>query len=71
MHDTDPKVPSEKASSSETGVASEDYVWDVFYHRPLTLSEWNEASNVATLYVPLGVVGHLVHTIVDRGCLHH
>jgi hypothetical protein len=28
-----------------------DYVWDVFYHRPATLSEWNEAANVGTLYV--------------------
>lgn len=26
-----------------------DYVWDVFYHRPATLSEWNEAANVGTL----------------------
>lgn len=30
---------------------SDDYVWDVFYHRPATLSEWNEAANIATLYV--------------------
>lgn len=66
----DPKVASDKAAYSETGVASEDYVWDVFYHRPLTLSEWNEAANVGTLYVPLSLVGHLIHTIVDRGCLH-
>ena len=28
-----------------------DYVWDVFYHRPATLSEWNEAANVGTLFV--------------------
>ena len=28
-----------------------DYVWDVFYHRPATLSEWNEAANVGTLWV--------------------
>ncbi|KAJ7246398.1 hypothetical protein C8J57DRAFT_1360395 [Mycena rebaudengoi] len=27
----------------------DDYVWDVFYHRPATLSEWNEAANVGTL----------------------
>jgi len=26
-----------------------DYVWDVFYHRPATLSEWIEAANVGTL----------------------
>ncbi|KAF8237136.1 hypothetical protein L208DRAFT_1431751 [Tricholoma matsutake] len=30
---------------------SNDYVWDVFYHRPATLSEWNEAANVGTLCV--------------------
>ncbi|KAF8073646.1 hypothetical protein FPV67DRAFT_1666409 [Lyophyllum atratum] len=28
---------------------SDDYVWDVFYHRPATLSEWNAAANVGTL----------------------
>ncbi|KAJ7164699.1 hypothetical protein C8R43DRAFT_988057, partial [Mycena crocata] len=27
----------------------DDYVWDVFYHRPATLTEWNEAANVGTL----------------------
>ena len=27
----------------------DDYVWDVFYHRPATLSEWNEVANIATL----------------------
>lgn len=31
---------------------SDDYVWDVFYHRPASLSEWNHvAANVGTLYV--------------------
>ncbi|KAJ6466386.1 hypothetical protein C8R45DRAFT_839220 [Mycena sanguinolenta] len=34
---------------SESSSASEDYVWDVFYHRPATLTEWNEAANVGTL----------------------
>jgi len=29
--------------------SSNDYVWDVFYHRPATLSEWNEVANVGTL----------------------
>ncbi|KAJ8691060.1 hypothetical protein PTI98_010667 [Pleurotus ostreatus] len=29
---------------------SDDYVWDVFYHRPASLSEWNHvAANVGTL----------------------
>ncbi|KAG6900395.1 hypothetical protein C0993_011383 [Termitomyces sp. T159_Od127] len=35
---------------------NDDYVWDVFYHRPATLSEWNEAANVATLSgLPLSI----------------
>ncbi|KAJ7645642.1 hypothetical protein DFH06DRAFT_591693 [Mycena polygramma] len=29
--------------------STDDYVWDVFYHRPATLTEWNEAANVGTL----------------------
>jgi len=29
--------------------AQDDYVWDVFYRRPATLSEWNSVANVATL----------------------
>ncbi|KAJ7695723.1 hypothetical protein B0H17DRAFT_1271193 [Mycena rosella] len=43
------------ASSSVTETATpstsatDDYVWDVFYHRPATLAEWNEAANVGTL----------------------
>lgn len=29
---------------------SGDYVWDVFYHRPVTLSEWNSvAARTGTL----------------------
>lgn len=28
---------------------AEDYVWDVFYRRPYTLSEWNSAANIGTL----------------------
>lgn len=31
--------------------SSDDYVWDVFYHRPATLSEWNAAANVGTVCV--------------------
>ncbi|KAG2034873.1 hypothetical protein BDR03DRAFT_1001347 [Suillus americanus] len=27
----------------------EDYVWDVFYRRPCTLSEWNSVANIGTL----------------------
>lgn len=33
------------------GQEESDYVWDVFYHRPVTLAEWNElAANIGTLY---------------------
>lgn len=41
------------ANSTNAKVASidDDYVWDVFYHRPATLSEWNDVSNVGTVYV--------------------
>ncbi|KAG2115471.1 hypothetical protein DEU56DRAFT_761709 [Suillus clintonianus] len=28
---------------------AEDYVWDVFYRRPCTLSEWNSAANIGML----------------------
>ncbi|KAG6844519.1 hypothetical protein H0H87_006280 [Tephrocybe sp. NHM501043] len=35
--------------SEDDKMQTDDYVWDVFYHRPATLSEWNEAANVATL----------------------
>ena len=34
--------------SSSSG---DDYVWDVFYHRPATLSEWNDVANIGTVYV--------------------
>ncbi|KAK0463951.1 uncharacterized protein EV420DRAFT_1303814 [Desarmillaria tabescens] len=37
------------AAASEPAPESSDYVWDVFYHRPSTLSEWNEAAAVGTL----------------------
>jgi hypothetical protein len=28
-----------------------DYVWDIFYHRPTSLSEWNDLANVGMLCV--------------------
>lgn len=51
VHDIPPEsssspAPIPSSSRSDPG----DYVWDVFYHRPATLSEWNEAANVAKLY---------------------
>jgi len=29
--------------------ADDDYVWDIFYHRPTTLSEWNDLANIGML----------------------
>ncbi|KAG7447893.1 uncharacterized protein BT62DRAFT_929994 [Guyanagaster necrorhizus] len=45
--------------ASEPAPESEDYVWDVFYHRPSTLSEWNEAATIGTLT-------GLPHSLMDR-----
>ncbi|KAF8909012.1 hypothetical protein CPB84DRAFT_1813251 [Gymnopilus junonius] len=36
-------------SGVSTPKGDNDYVWDVFYHRPATLSEWNEVANVGTV----------------------
>ncbi|KAH9480560.1 hypothetical protein JR316_0007160 [Psilocybe cubensis] len=41
---------NETKSNSQTS-SDDDYVWDVFYHRPATLSEWNEVSNIASVHV--------------------
>ncbi|KZP05212.1 hypothetical protein FIBSPDRAFT_923225 [Athelia psychrophila] len=55
IHDmTPPGSPSLKKPSSSAlpaiGKSDDDYVWDVFYHRPASLSEWNAvAANVGTL----------------------
>lgn len=57
VHDmTPPGSPSLKKPSSSAlpaiGKSDDDYVWDVFYHRPASLSEWNAvAANIGTLYV--------------------
>lgn len=53
MHDValDPTPRGSSAVTSVSTSKSDDYVWDVFYHRPATLSEWNEAANVGTLCV--------------------
>ncbi|KAJ7242865.1 hypothetical protein B0H12DRAFT_1131694 [Mycena haematopus] len=40
---------AETLPPSDSSSTTEDYVWDVFYHRPATLTEWNEAANVGTL----------------------
>jgi len=44
---------------------SDDYVWDVFYHRPATLSEWNEAANVGTLCVSMPLQYPLSDALLD------
>ncbi|KJA14316.1 hypothetical protein HYPSUDRAFT_150581 [Hypholoma sublateritium FD-334 SS-4] len=61
MHDSEPtsRIPLQKSSAATTSLKSkipspvcdeDDYVWDVFYHRPATLSEWNAvANNVGTV----------------------
>ncbi|KAF7768105.1 hypothetical protein Agabi119p4_7348 [Agaricus bisporus var. burnettii] len=43
-------APSAKNTASVSDDESGDYVWDVFYHRPVTLSEWNSvATRTGTL----------------------
>lgn len=53
LHDVslDPEgtTPSVGDLTTQSTAQSDDYVWDVFYHRPATLSEWNLAANVGTL----------------------
>jgi len=57
-----PKKPSNYSSKTSNSIepnitqapekpsTDDDYVWDVFYHRPATLSEWNVVANVGTVY---------------------
>ena len=48
--ETNPRVLKKSSGVlGERPSSDGDYVWDVFYHRPATLSEWNEAANVGTL----------------------
>jgi len=57
IHSIDPNDSSTSASSSNYGSAAAnasgssggDYVWDVFYHRPASLSEWNDVANIGTV----------------------
>lgn len=46
-----PAINAAQVLAVTTSNSADDYVWDVFYRRPTTLSEWNEAANVATLCV--------------------
>lgn len=43
INDSRPKPPQDDDDG--------DYVWDVFFHRPTTLSEWNDLANIGMLYV--------------------
>ncbi|KAF9534527.1 hypothetical protein CPB83DRAFT_844379 [Crepidotus variabilis] len=49
IHDINPAADIPADGSKRLDVNGNDYVWDVFYHRPATLSEWNAAANVGTL----------------------
>lgn len=54
VHDMSPPGSSTAEGSpvlTEAKVESEDYVWDVFYHKPTKLSEWNAVANIGTLCV--------------------
>ncbi|KAG5648395.1 hypothetical protein DXG03_004969 [Asterophora parasitica] len=42
-------APAVSQTLGDSDSQPDDYVWDVFYHRPVTLSEWNAAANVGTL----------------------
>ncbi|KAG6837610.1 hypothetical protein H0H93_006131 [Arthromyces matolae] len=58
LHDMGPGQPPAKDAPfrGDATMLTDDYVWDVFYHRPATLSEWNEAANVGTLSgLPLSI----------------
>ena len=56
-----PVVQETSASSgvpdaSVLATSNDDYVWDVFYRRPFSLSEWNAfAANVGTVSVDLAI----------------
>ncbi|TEB22717.1 hypothetical protein FA13DRAFT_1740618 [Coprinellus micaceus] len=41
INDSRPKPPQDDDDG--------DYVWDVFFHRPTTLSEWNDLANIGML----------------------
>jgi hypothetical protein len=59
VHDMSPPgSPSAENPAAESSVPipesksrGDDYVWDVFYHRPTELSEWNAIANIGTLCV--------------------
>jgi hypothetical protein len=53
------EMKSSEGTSRTSGVAADDYVWDVFYRRPATVAEWNGNGNVATLYLMFIQLFHL------------
>ncbi|TFK70391.1 hypothetical protein BDN72DRAFT_839110 [Pluteus cervinus] len=50
LHETAPALSEESARPK---VHADDYVWDVFYHRPATLNEWSDGVKVGTITGPL------------------
>jgi hypothetical protein len=50
MRSPAPSSGPKKPASSELKASDNDYVWDVFYHRPATSTEWNAVANVGTVY---------------------
>lgn len=45
------EIKSSEGTPRISGAAADDYVWDVFYRRPVTVAEWAGNGNVATLYL--------------------
>lgn len=51
VHDMTPPGTPSTEDSSASKAEDDDYVWDVFYHKPTKLSEWNAIANIGTLCV--------------------
>jgi hypothetical protein len=70
VHDISPPgSPSTAKPAAESSVSisksksqGDDYVWDVFYHRPTNLGEWNAIANIGTLCV------HFIYFCLDGFC---
>ncbi|KDQ62178.1 hypothetical protein JAAARDRAFT_170388 [Jaapia argillacea MUCL 33604] len=42
-------IPTTPPVGSTSQSQEDEYVWDIFYHRPASLSEWNQIANFGTL----------------------
>ncbi|KAL0960871.1 hypothetical protein HGRIS_005886 [Hohenbuehelia grisea] len=50
LHDISTDAEASVSPAKSPTEDTDDYVWDVFYHKPVTLSEWNSvAANIGTL----------------------